>query len=135
MTTARRREPGDPEKALRRIAYLLEAQGAESFKVKAFRRAAAAIAGVTDQELRRLVAEVQLRTLAGVGESTARAIEETLGEGTPSYLKALEATKPLPLSDAAAALRGRLRGDCHCHSDWSDGGSPIGEMAQAALEL
>ncbi|MGH7757770.1 MAG: PHP domain-containing protein, partial [Candidatus Dormibacteria bacterium] len=81
------------------------------------------------------VAEVQLRTLAGVGESTARAIEETLGEGTPSYLKALEATMPLPLSDTAAALRGRLRGDCHCHSDWSDGGSPIGEMAQAALEL
>ena len=28
-----------------------------------------------------------------------------------------------------------LRGDCHSHSDWSDGGSPIAEMAEAAAEL
>jgi len=28
-----------------------------------------------------------------------------------------------------------LRGDCHLHSDWSDGGSPIEEMALAAVEL
>src|SRR4029450_12587594 len=37
--------------------------------------------------------------------------------------------------EAAAALRQALRGDCHLHSDWSDGGSPIGEMALAAVEL
>jgi len=35
----------------------------------------------------------------------------------------------------AAALRSALRGDCHVHSDWSDGGSPIGEMAEAARDL
>ncbi len=28
-----------------------------------------------------------------------------------------------------------LRGDCHSHSDWSDGGSPIREMAEAARDL
>ena len=28
-----------------------------------------------------------------------------------------------------------LRGDCHSHSDWSDGGSPILEMAEAARDL
>src|SRR5207302_7015586 len=28
-----------------------------------------------------------------------------------------------------------LRGDLHVHSDWSDGGSPIREMAEAALAL
>ncbi|MGH7749146.1 MAG: PHP domain-containing protein, partial [Candidatus Dormibacteria bacterium] len=28
-----------------------------------------------------------------------------------------------------------LRGDCHVHSDWSDGGSPIEEMAVTAREL
>ena len=33
------------------------------------------------------------------------------------------------------ALRAALRGDCHTHSDWSDGGSPIGEMAVAARDL
>ena len=29
----------------------------------------------------------------------------------------------------------QLRGDCHSHSDWSDGGSPIREMAEAARAL
>jgi NAD+ kinase len=33
------------------------------------------------------------------------------------------------------ALRALLRGDCHVHSDWSDGGSPIREMAETAREL
>ncbi len=33
------------------------------------------------------------------------------------------------------ALYAALRGDCHLHSDWSDGGSPIGVMARTAREL
>ena len=36
---------------------------------------------------------------------------------------------------AAAELLASLRGDCHSHSDWSDGGSPIAEMARAARAL
>jgi putative hydrolase len=32
-------------------------------------------------------------------------------------------------------LRALLRGDLHTHSDWSDGGSPILEMAQAGRDL
>jgi putative hydrolase len=32
-------------------------------------------------------------------------------------------------------MRAALRGDCHTHSDWSDGGSPPPEMAAAAREL
>ena len=35
----------------------------------------------------------------------------------------------------AKALRSTLRGDLHTHSDWSDGGSPIEEMALAARAL
>ena len=34
-----------------------------------------------------------------------------------------------------SALRAALRGDCHTHSDWSDGGSPPDEMAEAARDL
>ena len=33
------------------------------------------------------------------------------------------------------ALRAALRGDCHTHSDWSDGGSPPREMAETARDL
>jgi putative hydrolase len=32
-------------------------------------------------------------------------------------------------------MRAALRGDCHTHSDWSDGGSPVAEMAAAARAL
>ena len=53
----------------------------------------------------------------------------------PAYLRRLEATEGTDLQGAAAALREALRGDCHVHSDWSDGGSPIEEMALAAVEL
>ena len=41
----------------------------------------------------------------------------------------------MDLDDATQALRSALRGDCHSHSDWSDGGSPIEEMALAAVGL
>jgi len=34
-----------------------------------------------------------------------------------------------------ADLRALLKGDCHTHSDWSDGGSPIDVMARAARDL
>jgi putative hydrolase len=40
-----------------------------------------------------------------------------------------------PPPGPAADLRAKLRGDCHSHSDWSDGGSPIREMAEAARDL
>ena len=39
------------------------------------------------------------------------------------------------MAAGGAALRTALRGDCHVHSDWSDGGSPIREMAETALAL
>ena len=39
------------------------------------------------------------------------------------------------MSDEAAKLFDLLQGDCHSHSDWSDGGSPIREMAEAAKEI
>ncbi len=36
------------------------------------------------------------------------------------------------LADAAADLRAALRGDCHSHTDGSDGGSPLEEMVETA---
>jgi putative hydrolase len=40
-----------------------------------------------------------------------------------------------PVAQQADDLRQLLKGDCHVHSDWSDGGSPIEEMAIAARDL
>ena len=53
---------------------------------------------------------------------------------TPSYLLRLEESAG-PLADGGRELRGMLRGDLHTHSDWSDGGSPIEEMAMTAMEV
>ncbi len=76
-----------------------------------------------------------LRELPGIGDVTARCITESLQGEVPVYLRRLEATSDRPVADAGAALRAALRGDCHMHSDWSDGGSPIPEMAQTARDL
>jgi putative hydrolase len=57
----------------------------------------------------------------------------------PAYLHRLEEEagpeETVEISPAAEALRGALQGDCHTHSDWSDGGSPIDVMAKAARDL
>jgi putative hydrolase len=124
----------DPVAALRRIAYLLERDGAESYKVRAFRTAARAVADVPLDHLASMTA-AQLKAIPGVGETSARVIKEALDGATPSYLTGLEAVDTSPMSPQAEALFDRLQGDCHSHSDWSDGGSSIKEMAEAAKEL
>ena len=55
----------------------------------------------------------------------------------PEYLLRLEEAHAelVPVADDVAEFRSALRGDLHAHSDWSDGGSPIREMAEAAMAL
>ncbi|GAA2518475.1 PHP domain-containing protein [Pilimelia columellifera] len=120
---------------LRRIAFLLEAANEATYRVKAFRSAAAALASLDRDEVSRRAAAGSLIELAGVGEVTARCVVESLAGEEPVYLRRLLATEGVDLDETARALRSALRGDCHLHSDWSDGGSPIEEMALAAVEL
>jgi putative hydrolase len=128
-------EPRDPSADLRRIAFLLEVASEPTFRVRAFRNAAAMVASLPPTELAERARRGTLRDLAGIGEVLARTIAESLRGEEPVYLRRLEATGGQPIADLGAALRTALRGDCHVHSDWSDGGSPIREMAEAAQVL
>src|SRR5438034_7311147 len=124
-----------PVEALERIAYLLERGREETFRVRAYRGAAEAIRGFSDEILRLMVEEGKLRRLPGVGEKTERVIVEALAGEIPAYLRRLEGSLDQAEDERAKAIRAALKGDCHMHSDWSDGGSPIRDMAIAAREL
>jgi putative hydrolase len=125
----------DPVADLREIAFRLERANEASYRVRAFRSAAAAIGKLSGEELAGRVADGTLTKLSGVGDVTARCVAESLAGEEPVYLRRLAATEGTEIDAETEALRRALRGDCHAHSDWSDGGSPIPEMALAAARL
>lgn len=127
--------PRDPVADLRRIAFLLERTLQSSYRVKAFRGAAAALAPLDAADVVRHAGAGTLTSLKGVGDTTARAVTQSLSGRIPDYLAQLEDTSAGPLATGGEQLRALLLGDCHSHSDWSDGGSPIEDMAITALEL
>lgn len=125
----------EPVEALERIAYLLERLGEPTYRVRAFRKAADAIRALGDEELEGRASAGRLRAVPGVGEKTEQVVMQVLAGQYPSYLRRLEERAPQAEAGGGEELRALLRGDCHTHSDWSDGGSPIDVMAHSARSL
>lgn len=119
----------DAVDALLEIATLLERERASRYRAKAFRQAAAVVAS--------LPAEVvddpaRLRAQKGIGASTFEVIRQAQQGAVPDYLIELRAAVQ---PERRSALRARLRGDLHCHTDWSDGTTGIDDMVRAARAL
>ncbi|MGS2805628.1 PHP domain-containing protein [Nocardia sp. MW-W600-9] len=125
--------PG-PVAALREIGFWLERSRAQTHRVKAYRRAADIVAGLSESEQATRASEHSWRELPGIGPKTAAVIEQACAGAVPDYLAELRGAAQ-PIAPAGDPLRTLLRGDLHTHSDWSDGGSPIAEMMGVAAAL
>ncbi|WP_309103693.1 PHP domain-containing protein [Microbacterium sp.] len=119
----------DPVDALLEIASLLERERASRYRAKAFRQAAATLQAL-DDEVRE--DPVRLRASKGIGESTFAVIRQAQSGQVPDYLVELRGdVEP----ERVSALRAKLRGDLHAHTEWSDGTTSIEVMAKAARTL
>jgi putative hydrolase len=123
-----------PIEALERVAYLQDRGLLSSRKTEAFLRAAEVLRDLPDDQLQRRLANGTLTDLPGIGASTAEVATQAAAGRVPDRIVALEETTRIPLGEGAE-LRGLLRGDCHSHSRWSDGGAAIATMARAAAAL
>jgi putative hydrolase len=125
-------EPPSAVDALTEIAFWLERSMAKSYRVEAFRKAAAAIGHLTPDEIAAQTRDGRLKRIKGIGDRTFGVVQQAVDGAVPDYLVELREQGSAPLVESGADLRAQLLGDLHSHSNWSDGGSPIEEMARAA---
>jgi putative hydrolase len=122
--------------ALHRVAYCLDRILVEGHRVQAYLKAATIVSDLPPGELEDRHAAGTLTELAGIGPKTASIIAQAIDGGPIPYLEELEQTTVISTSEPGAdALRAAIKGDCHTHSTWSDGGADIVTMARAAIGL
>ncbi|AFR50087.1 PHP domain-containing protein [Gordonia sp. KTR9] len=124
--------PVDPVRALERISWLLERRRESTYRVEAFRRAGQAAAGLDPSELHARAVAGTLTAIKGIGKTTAAVIAEAIDGELPGYLARLQSEDPPTAPGEAENLVEAVVGDLHAHTEWSDGGAPIDEMAAAA---
>ncbi|MBA3529844.1 MAG: PHP domain-containing protein [Propionibacteriaceae bacterium] len=120
--------------ALREIGFLLERSRSETHRVKAYRNAADAVAQMTAEERRAHQVQGSWGNVRGIGPKTAIVISQAMSGRVPDYLQRLRAERE-PLTEGGTAMRAAVKGDLHCHSSWSDGGSSLEEMMATARAL
>ena len=125
----------DPIDALRRVAFLLERSRAGTYRVEAFRNAVKTLKTLPAGEVEQRAEDGTLQEIQGIGKSTAAVVEAAAQGERAAYLVGLEEKSGGPLVAGGETLYAALQGDCHLHSDWSDGGSPIDEMVLTGMEL
>ena len=123
-----------PVEALERVVHCLDRAHETGFKTRAFVRALEVVRSTAPEELVARSEAGTLTELEGIGDSTARLITEAL-QGDTSYVDKIEAETGVKLTDDGAKYRAALKGDCHLHSLWSDGGATIEAMARTARGL
>ncbi|MEM7273651.1 MAG: PHP domain-containing protein [Actinomycetota bacterium] len=120
--------------AIDRVVYLLDRDLAPVQKVRAFVKGRAILDRLGADEVEQRVRRGRLTDLEGIGASIEAVVAGAYGVGPTDYLDRLEAETVVPIGPGAE-LRAALRGDCHSHSTWSDGGGELRSMAIAARAL
>jgi putative hydrolase len=124
----------NPVLALREIGYLLERSRADTYRVRAYRGAADVVSQMSEEERRHHQEQRSWAKVSGVGPKTATVITQAMDGLVPEYLQKLR-DEQQPLVEGGLNMRAAMKGDLHCHSSWSDGGSPLEEMMITAQAL
>lgn len=124
----------DPIDALLRVSYLMDRGRLESRKSEAFLKAAAVLRALPEDERAARIAAGTVAYLPGIGPSTAAVIQQAAAGRVPDRVAELERTTVVPVGEGAE-LRALLQGDCHSHTEASDGSADVLTMATAARAI
>ncbi len=122
----------DPAAALRQIAFYKDRAREDPRRAMAYRRAADIVEALDEPARNRHGRANTWQSLPGIGPKTAAVIAQSWAGSEPEALSTLKAAAE---DLGGGEVRTALRGDLHCHSDWSDGSAPIREMMSTAAAL